>query len=114
MIHTPFLPARLFSRLRLVLCGVCCLFLVAEPLWAQQASPPETESDPLYESRVVHEGVAITFTIEPVRASEPQRNVLRQGDHVVFRFQISDTTPGMPVTSVYPAARMDLRLKGEV
>lgn len=114
MIDTPFLPARLFSRLCLVLCGMCCLFLAAEPLWAQQASPSETESGPLYESRVVHEGVAITFTIEPVRASEPQRNVLRQGDHVVFRFHISDTTSGMPVTSVYPAAWMDLRLKGEV
>ena len=108
MNQTPCLsaPKRLSSTLRLALWGVCCLFLTAEPLWAQNA--------PLYEGRVVHEGVAITFTIEPVPTSEPSHDGLRQGDHVVFRFHISDTTSGTPVTSVYPAAWMDLRPEGEI
>ncbi len=115
MNQTPCPPKRLSSTLRLALCGVCCLFLAAEPLWAQQAPPPKAESDaPLYQKRVVHEGVAITFTIEPVQALEPPHDVLRQGDHVAFRFQISDTTTGLPVTSAYPAAWMDLRSEGEV
>ncbi len=105
-------PARLFSTLRLVLCGVCCLFLAGEPLWAQE-SRPATSDRPLYQSRIVNEGVAINFTIERVHAQEPSHDKLRQGDDVAFRFQISDTTTGAPVTAAYPAAWMELRRTAE-
>ena len=112
MNHTPLLPARLSSTLRLALCGVCCWLLAVEPLWAQQ--PEADAAGPLYQRDVVHEGVSIVLTIEHVGPTSPQHDGLRQGDHVAFRFHISDTTSGTPVTSVYPAAWMDLRAKGEI
>ena len=115
MARLPVLPvlARLVSAS--TLCGVCCLVLAGEPSWAQQAPPGQAESArPLYQNRIVQEGVAITFTITPVRAPEPPREVLRQGDDVIFRFHISDTATGTPVTGAYPAAWMDLRARGEI
>ena len=58
--------------------------------------------------RVVHEGIAVDFAIEPV-LPRPDAAVLREEEDVSVRFTITDTTTGTPLTGVYPSAWMDLR-----
>jgi YVTN family beta-propeller protein len=58
--------------------------------------------------RIVHEGIAIDFTLQHVlpRTDPP---VLQEGDNVRVRFAITDTATGTPLTGLYPYAWMDLR-----
>jgi YVTN family beta-propeller protein len=58
--------------------------------------------------RIVHEGIAVDFAVEPVGPHSDRVWHFREGDDVRFRFKISDTATERPVTGAYPAAWMDL------
>ncbi|MEP7339358.1 MAG: cytochrome D1 domain-containing protein, partial [Acidobacteriota bacterium] len=58
--------------------------------------------------RIVHEGIAIEFSIEPLQP-EKSAGRLREGDDVTVRFAISDTTTGAAVRRLRPAAWISLR-----
>ena len=57
-------------------------------------------------TRIVREGIAIEFDIEPLSGSKKE---LREGDDATIRFTITDTSTGAPLRNVYPVGWMDLR-----
>ena len=59
-----------------------------------------------FRDRVVYQGISVEAIIEPIDPTIGDRG-LREGDDVRFRFHISDTTTGSPLSGVYPAAWMD-------
>lgn len=60
--------------------------------------------------RIEQEGIAVAVTVEPLGGGGPG---LREGEDVLFRFAIADTTTGTPLTGLYPAAWMTLLGDGE-
>jgi DNA-binding beta-propeller fold protein YncE len=54
--------------------------------------------------RVVREGIAVDFSAELLRPGGRNPGDLRSGDDVVFRFRISDTAAGAPLSGTFPAA----------
>lgn len=69
-----------------------------EPAGAEGPSP----------KRITREGIAIDFTMERLDA-DGQTPRFREGDTVRFRFDIADVLSETPLSSVYPAAWMDLK-----
>jgi len=63
-------------------------------------------------ARIVHEGIAIDFSMHPAEG-ESWRRPPRPGDDVVFRFAIADTVSGTPLPGANPAAWLGLRAAGE-
>src|SRR5579872_2644862 len=55
--------------------------------------------------RGVQEGIAVDFAI---RSSEKSAKI-QEGDDVTFRFTVTDTSTGTPVTGARPAAWMDVQ-----
>ena len=62
--------------------------------------------------RIVREGIAIEYSMENLAAGR-KAGQFQEEDQVVFRFRISDTTTGAPLSGVYPAAWMDLHHQNE-
>jgi YVTN family beta-propeller protein len=82
---------------------VVALTLLVVP--AQGRDTPEggaTDSN-----RIVREGIAIQFEMEPVAAGTEKRQ-FREGDLVRFRFRVNETNSGAPLSGLYPAAWLDL------
>ena len=92
-------------------------FFVAPPQTASGAATAPLQSAAgqdaavPYHRRAVYEGVAVDVFLEHVNPME--RLTFREGDDVLFRFALTDSASGTPITSVYPAAWMDLRPKRE-
>jgi YVTN family beta-propeller protein len=86
--------------------------LSALPLAAAAVAEPEPAADD-GARRVVREGIAIDFAIDPVAGETAAGDGLREGETVTFRFRITDTHTRTPLSGVYPAAWMDLRPEGE-
>jgi DNA-binding beta-propeller fold protein YncE len=61
--------------------------------------------------RHVHQGIAVDLSIESL-AEGAQDGQLLEGQPARFRFRVTDTTSGLPLSGVYPAAWMDLFVKG--
>lgn len=59
--------------------------------------------------RIVETGIAVELSVEPVDATD---GALSEGEDAVFRFRISDTTTGTPLSGLYPAAWMELLHEG--
>jgi YVTN family beta-propeller protein len=76
---------------------------------ADSSRPPEP-----YRQSVERNGIKIDFQIDHLGASSDQRTSFQEGDPVVFRFGINDTTTGAPIQRVAPAAWLDLRRKDEI
>lgn len=87
------------------------LFILLMALWPLGGSAQET---PPFAQRLVQEGIAVEMSIEPVDTDAAARGALREGDDVIFRFTITDTATGTPLSGIYPAAWMDLLTSGEV
>ena len=62
--------------------------------------------------KIVREGIAIEFEIEPLNPDASARSEFREQDTVTFRFRITDSHTDTPLSGVYPAAWMDLRPAG--
>ena len=56
--------------------------------------------------RLVQKGIAVDVSVAPVDAAAAPG--LREGDEAVFRFRVTDTATGTPLSGLYPAAWMDL------
>jgi YVTN family beta-propeller protein len=56
-----------------------------------------------------HQGIAVDLSVEPLTETD---GALVEGQPARFRFRITDTTTGLPLSGVYPAAWMDLFVKG--
>jgi YVTN family beta-propeller protein len=59
--------------------------------------------------RIVETGIAVELSVEPAGAAG---GALLEGEDAVFRFRISDTTTGTPLSGLYPAAWMELVHEG--
>jgi YVTN family beta-propeller protein len=67
-----------------------------------------------YRQSVERNGIKIDFEVAHLGTSSDQRSSFQEGDPVVFRFIIHDTTTGAPIQGVAPAAWLDLRRKDEI
>lgn len=63
--------------------------------------------------RLVHEGLAIDFSVEPVSARAGKAADLMEGDDVTVRFKMTDSRTGTPLTNLHPSAWMDRRGAGK-
>ncbi len=62
--------------------------------------------------KIVREGVAVEFTIEP---SGKQRAAdLLEGDDATVRFKITESNSGQPISRLHPSAWLDLKKTGPV
>ena len=75
------------------------------------APAPAGAEDP-YRQQIAREGIGIDFTLERLGTDRPTPR-FREGDTVRFRFEVSDLHTGTPLSSVYPAAWMDLKPDSE-
>jgi DNA-binding beta-propeller fold protein YncE len=67
------------------------------------ASRPTGEAGPVHD-RIVREGIAVDVSVDPIGA----RKILREGDEALFRFHITDTATGTPLSGLAPAAWLNL------
>ncbi len=98
----------------------CCLVLlmvivsvsgaVAKAAVQEQPTGVDTTS---YTNRIVREGIAIEFQMQSLDPEKQAQRTFQEGDTVTFRFAITDTTTGTPLSGIYPAAWMDLRPEDE-
>jgi len=72
-------------------------------------SPPNPEA-----SRIVREGIAVEFSIDPVGSEQEKSAALLEEEEAIVRFKIVDTTSGAPLTNLRPSAWMDLRGKDQL
>src|SRR5215472_101149 len=109
-----------------VFAGVLCLAAAAavqlekpgavQPEAARSSGQPEVANETADNGarrRVVQQGLAVDFSVTPAQAGHEAPAELRQGDPVVFRFQISDTTTGRPIVNAHPAAWVDALAAGQ-
>lgn len=84
--------------------------LMSLPVLGEEGPP----GDPAGESnRIVNEGIAIEFEMEPAEPRGKADEGYQEGDLVRFRFRITDTNSDTPLSGVFPAAWMDRRSRGE-
>ncbi len=67
-----------------------------------------------YHQAIEKNGIRINFEVAHVGDSTEQRKSFEEGDPVLFRFTINDTTTQAPIPGVSPAAWLDLRRKDEI
>ena len=119
-----FIPGKLSCLAAgMLIFGVLSVAQTVKPGSAQPQSAPAAvpgQADASVEAsaggsqrRVVQEGLAVDFSIEPAKPDHGPAAELRQGDPVTFRFHVSDTTTGRPVTNAHPAAWVDLLASGQ-
>jgi YVTN family beta-propeller protein len=93
--------------LRLPAPGALVLLALLAPAAAfpRPAGAEETGAKPTgaIRQRAEKQGVAVEVEVAPVAGA-----VLREGKDAAFRFMISDTATGTPVSGAYPAAWLDL------
>jgi len=64
--------------------------------------------------KIVQQGIATEFTIEPGSSRARKDTDLLEGEDYVVRFKISDNRTGAPLTGLKPSAWMDLRDPGKL
>jgi YVTN family beta-propeller protein len=87
-------------------CGFC------GPI-ATKGSEPESPLKP-YRQTIEKNGIRISFEVAHVGILSGRGESFREGDPVLFRFAISDTTTNAPIPGVFPAAWLDLRRNDEI
>jgi YVTN family beta-propeller protein len=92
--------------LAFVACGICR---------AVAAKGGEADS-PLkpYRQTIEKNGIRINFEVAHIGVLDGHGEPFREGDPVLFRFAISDTTTNAPIAGVFPAAWLDLRRNDEI
>lgn len=101
--------------------GAATFFALIPPAPAMAAQPPASITEPaaaqagdggserVFRDRFVHRGIAVDVSITPIGQS---RSALVEGDDVLFRFRLSDTTTNTPLGGLYPAAWLDHLVQG--
>src|ERR1051326_3925072 len=106
------------ARIKLV-CAVLFMFAAAVSASPQSAKDTtQNSTQPAAESKaamkkVVREGIAVEFDLEPIDAQKKKAGIVEAGDTATFRFTITDTTTGTRLTGLHPAAWMDARRNNE-
>jgi len=104
-----------FNWLRLGALLSCALCPVAWGLLEISGTSETPEAAPSAR-RFVEQGLAVELEIEPVAGAPSAQDSdekqgsgeeLREGQEVLFRFSLTDTVSGTPLSGVYPAAWMD-------
>src|SRR5438128_5096329 len=109
----------LFIAYGKLVCAMLLLLVAAPSLFAQSAGEtsqkPSLTTDELKaaKKKIVHEGIAVEFELEPVDAQNKKSGIVEEGDIAAFRFTITDTTSGTRLTGLRPAVWMDLRRTNE-
>ena len=80
---------------------------------ATKGSEPDSASKP-YRQTIEKNGIRINFEIAHIGVLDGHGEPFREGDPVLFRFAISDTTTNAPIPGVFPAAWLDLRRNDEI
>ena len=109
----------------LTLVGLALIVAAAGALVPSGSSPPRSahaagtgpaaragRDNAVVRQSIVHEGIRVEMTIDPINRDAAADAVLREGDDVVIQFKIADTTSGAPLKNVYPAAWMTDRGPG--
>ncbi|MFY9571418.1 MAG: cytochrome D1 domain-containing protein [Blastocatellia bacterium] len=63
--------------------------------------------------RLVHEGIAIDFSVGPASPRAGKAADLMEGDDVTVNFKITDSRTGTPLTNLHPSAWMDRHAAGK-
>jgi DNA-binding beta-propeller fold protein YncE len=79
------------------------------PAAQSPTSPPNPEA-----SRIVREGIAVEFSIDPVSSGQEKPSAALEAEEAIVRFKIVDTNSGAPLTNLRPSAWMDLRGKDQL
>lgn len=66
-----------------------------------------------FKRRVVQQGIAIEFSMQPINTDGKQTEKMIAGDYFTIRFSMTDVASGNPVTGARPAAWMNLRSPAE-
>ncbi|MGH8510058.1 MAG: cytochrome D1 domain-containing protein [Gammaproteobacteria bacterium] len=82
--------------------------LIAHGSWAAPQKANQAP-DPAGKRMIVQEGIAIEFSMQLPRAGNRSSGKFREGDDVAFRYTITNTATGSPLTGARPAAWMSLR-----
>ena len=69
----------------------------------QKVPPPQ---------KIVREGIAVEFTIEP--SGKDKARDLLEGDDATVRFKITESNTGQPISRLHPSAWIDLKRTGPV
>jgi YVTN family beta-propeller protein len=80
---------------------------------AVEATSPGPTLQP-YRQTIEKNGIRINFEVAHIEDSTEQKKSFQEGDPVLFRFAINDTTTHAPIQGVSPAAWLDLRRKDEI
>ncbi|HSB11571.1 MAG TPA: cytochrome D1 domain-containing protein [Blastocatellia bacterium] len=75
--------------------------------------PASASSSSREPQRIVHEGLVIDFSVEPVSARGGKATALIEGDDATVRFKMTDSRTGTPLTNLHPSAWMDRRAAGK-
>lgn len=112
------LKGTLMRRLRCVLQLTCfCLMLGAvvapaqEPIQSTPSKPvpqssPAKVAQPITPQKIVEQGIAIEFTIDP---NDEKAKSVRAGEDAIVKFKVTDTTTGTPVKGLNLSAWISMR-----
>ena len=64
--------------------------------------------------KIVHEGIAVEFTVVPLASEKRGTAELPEGIEASVRFKITDSNTGQPVSNIRPAAWIDFRAEAAV
>jgi DNA-binding beta-propeller fold protein YncE len=81
----------------------------AGPAVESQTNPPNPEA-----RRIVREGIAVEFSIDPAGSEQEKSAALLEEVEAIVRFKIIDTNSGAPLTNLRPSAWMDMRGKDQL
>lgn len=79
------------------------------PAGQSPTSAPNPEA-----SRIVREGIAVEFSIDPLSSGQEKPSSLMEAEEAIVRFKIVDTNSGAPLTNLRPSAWMDMRGKDQL
>src|SRR5262245_36144568 len=79
------------------------------PAVKSQTIPPNPEA-----RRIVREGIAVEFSIDPAGSEREKSAALLEAEEAIVHFKIVDTNSGAPLTNLRPSAWMDLRGKEQL
>src|ERR1700730_3670183 len=80
---------------------------------AAKGGEPDSAPKP-YRQTIEKNGIRINFEVAHLGVLDGHGEPYREGDPVLFRFGINDTTTNAPIPGVFPAAWLDLRRNDEI
>lgn len=78
------------------------------------AKSPAISSPTRVPQKIVHEGIEVEFTINPLGDKDAKAGDLMEGQDAVASFKITESRSGTPLTNLHPSAWMDLHAPGKL